>query len=111
MSQNKTAIALLVVWALTLIWVLFDEGVFADEDYFYVRVGVGASEIKNCDECWLDGGEAGSRLMVGYRHKLFWGLYGDLNFLHHSQLLAGEAVNGEKETSSNHWFYDVEYRW
>ena len=111
MSQNKTAIALLIVWALTLIWVLFDEGVFADESYFYARLGAGKNAtLFNDDNKWDDNGELGCGAGFGYRHNISGRWYGDLSYTHHSQCLSGPPVNNDEESTSDHAYYWVEWR-
>ena len=109
MNHNvKWAISIFIAWAITLILTLWSEGVFAEEDYFYVRVGFGINEA-NCG-CWEDQDSIGGRFMFGNRHHWGGNWYGDANLLHHSQPFIGWPVNDDDETSSYHLYYDLEYR-
>ena len=77
---------------------------------YYAKIGLGKNgNVTGCD-CWDDGGSVGTRLAGGWRHQIKGNLYGDVNYYHHSQAFVGPPFNDDPETSADHFYYDLEYR-
>ena len=83
----------------------------AEAGFFYVKVGVGhnSSPTYSATE-WIDHDEIGGRFAIGHRHQFSKHFYGDLNWTHISQYNVGKPFDDIDETASEHWYYDIEYR-
>ena len=79
-------------------------------EYFYLGIGAGKNDILFGDQEWIDGGEIGCSFRAGNRHHLAGSFYGDIGYSHYSQCLVGPPVNDDLESSSDHLYYWVEWR-
>ena len=79
-------------------------------EYFYLGIGAGKNDILFGDQEWNDGSEIGCSFKAGYRHHLAGSFYGDIGYNHYSQCLVGPPVNDDLESSSDHLYYWVEWR-
>ena len=95
-----------------LILMLLSTPVLAEDAYFYGGLGLGHNDVFfDSDRDWNDQGELGTSFRAGYRHRLTGNWYADWNYTHNSQLMAGKPFNdGQSETSSDHLYLYVEYR-
>ena len=107
LEKILTALALVCI---LLILALYAEGAFAKDDYFYVRLGLGKNAMISSTDKWEDQGSIGGAAGAGWRHRLKGNFHGDLSYTHNSQPLVGEPFNSKYETSSEHLYYFVEYR-
>jgi len=94
-----------------IVILLLCSGSVQAESYFYIGLGVGKNAMLfDSENDWEDNGEIGCGAKFGYRHHLSGSFYGDLNYSHYSQCLSGPPVNDDWESSSDHAYYWVEYR-
>ena len=97
----------LVIWAV----ILFGISQCEAAGYFYAKIGVGKNVSPGYSETrWIDQNSAGCRIAAGHRHQLWGSFYGDFNVSHHSQCAVGYPRDSRPETASEHWYYDIEYR-
>ena len=96
-----------------ILWIIIIFGISQCEaaSFFYVKVGVGknSSPTYSATE-WIDHDEIGGRFAIGHRHQFSEHFYGDLNWSHISQYNVGYPWDDIDESASEHWYYDIEYR-
>ena len=82
------------------------------DSYYYIGLGAGKNtNLVDSAHDWEDGGEIGCSVRAGHRHHIGGSFYGDLNWTHNSQCLAGEPFGADQsETTSDHFIYFIEYR-
>lgn len=83
----------------------------AEAGFFYFKIGVGSNSSPTySDTTWVDQNELGGRFAIGHRHQYSEHIFGDLNWSHISQWNIGAPWDDIPESASEHWYYDIEYR-